>query len=116
MASEQLVYVGIKGKVIALSRATGEIKWSTVLGAGLLSGGAFVHVVVDGHDLFATTQGVISCLDSATGQVRWQNGLKGCGLGIASIATGNCHSPAVLAAESAAQEQQGAAATVSTTG
>ncbi len=109
MSKEELVYVGIKGKVIALSRATGEIRWSTRLGEGLLSGGSFVHLVVDGKDLFATTQGTISCLDAATGKTRWQNGLKGFGFGIASIATGNVHSPVNLAAQVTAQEQEAAA-------
>lgn len=110
MTKEELVYVGIKGKVIALSRTTGEIVWSTRLGEGLLSGSAFVHLVVDGSDLFATTQGTISCLDAATGETRWQNGLKGYGFGIASIATGNVHSSADLAAQVTAQEQESAAA------
>ena len=109
MANEELVYIGIKGKVVALSRATGAMRWSQDLGAGFL-GGAFVHVVVDGDDIFAATQGEITCLDAATGQIHWQNPLKGYGLGIASIATLNANSPANLAARIIAQQKQAAAA------
>jgi outer membrane protein assembly factor BamB len=115
MANEELVYVGIKGQVVALSCATGEIRWSANLGTGFLNTGAFVHVVVDGDCLYATTQGEISCLDAATGRFRWRNPLKGYGLGIASIAVRNCGSPANLAAEAAAQEQ-GAAVTATSAG
>ena len=109
MANEELVYIGIKGKVVALSRATGEVSWSTDLDAGFLNN-AFVHVVVDRGDVFATTQGEVSCLDAATGRIRWQNPLKGYGLGIASIATSNVCSPADLAAQIIAQQQAAAAA------
>jgi outer membrane protein assembly factor BamB len=108
MANEELVYIGIKGKVIALSRATGEMAWSANLDAGFLNTG-FVHVVVDGNDVFATTQGEVSCLDAATGQIRWQNPLRGYGMGIASIATRNVCSPADLAAQIIAQQQTAAA-------
>lgn len=110
MAKEELVYVGIKGKVVALSRTTGEIVWSANLDAGFLNT-AFVHVVVDGDDVFATTQGEVSCLDAATGQIRWQNPLRGYGLGIASIATRNACSPADLVAQIIAQQQAAAAST-----
>jgi outer membrane protein assembly factor BamB len=108
MANDELVYVGIKGKVVALSRATGEMRWSQDLGAGFLSG-SFVHVVVDGNDVFASTQGEITCLDADTGQIRWQNPLRGYGLGIASIATQNANSPANLVAQIIAQQQAAAA-------
>ena len=109
MAKEELVYIGIKGRVLALSRATGEIVWSTDLDAGFLNTG-FVHVVVDGNDVFATTQGEVSCLDAVTGQIRWQNPLRGYGMGIASIATRNANSPPDLAAQIIAQQQAAAAA------
>ncbi len=109
MANEELVYAGIKGKVVALSRATGAMRWSQDLGSGFL-GRSFVHVVVDGNDVFASTQGEITCLDAETGQIRWQNPLKGYGLGIASIATQNANSPANLVAQIIAQQQQAAAA------
>lgn len=107
--NEELVYVGIKGKVVALSRATGEMRWSTNLGGGLFNGG-FVHLVVDGDSIFATAQGEITCVDSVTGEIRWNNALRGYGVGIASIATRNANSPVDLPAQIIAQQQANGAA------
>jgi outer membrane protein assembly factor BamB len=76
------IYLGIKGTVIAINRATGEELWQTTL-----KGGDFVNVVLDGNQLYATTRGEIFCLDTKTGEPRWHNSLKGMGLGLISIAT-----------------------------
>ena len=78
------IYLGIKGAVIALNRATGEELWRTTL-----KGGDFVNVILDGNQLYATTRGEIFCLDTKTGEPRWHNELKGLGLGLGliSIAT-----------------------------
>ena len=100
MAKEELVYVGIKGQVLALNQATGETLWATKLPTGMLGGLGFVHLVVDGDCIFATTQGESSCLDPVTGKIRWHNPLKGYGLGIASVATPKHNSPVNLAAQS----------------
>ena len=74
------LFVGIKGHVMALDRATGTERWKTKL-----KGGDFVHLVTDGQRLYATAQGEVFCLDGATGSVLWRNPLKGMGLGIASL-------------------------------
>ncbi len=76
------IYLGIKGAVIALNRATGEELWRTTL-----KGGDFVNVVLDGNQLYATTKGEIFCLDATTGEPRWHNNLKGMGFGLVTIAT-----------------------------
>lgn len=96
---------------MALSRADGQIRWTADLTHGWLGSGGFVHLVVDGDCVFASTQGEVYCLDAVTGNFRWCNGLKGCGLGIASMATASRNSPADLGAQSAAQEQRQTAAT-----
>lgn len=80
MASN-LIYLGIKGTVIALNRATGEELWRTTL-----KGGDFVNVVLDGNQLYATTKGEIFCLDTKTGEPLWHNKLSGLGLGLITIA------------------------------
>jgi outer membrane protein assembly factor BamB len=84
MANANMMFVGIKGTAIALDRGTGQILWQTHL-----KGSAFVHLVLDGDQLYATTQGEVFCLDPATGDPRWNNPLKGYGLGLASIAVRN---------------------------
>lgn len=78
----EVIYLGIKGAVIALNRSTGEEIWREEL-----KGSDFVNVVLDGNQLYATTQGEIFCLDTATGELLWQNNLPGMGWGLISIAT-----------------------------
>ena len=39
-----------------------------------------------GWDLYATANGELFCLDPATGDIRWQNPLKGLGRGYITIA------------------------------
>jgi outer membrane protein assembly factor BamB len=82
MSIDNMVFVGIKGTAMALDRSTGKILWQTHL-----TGSSFVQLVLDGNDLYATTQGEVFCLDPATGDARWHNGLRGYGLGLASIVT-----------------------------
>ncbi len=77
-----IIYLGIKGSVVALNRATGEEIWREEL-----KGSDFVNVVLDGNQLYATTQGEIFCLDISTGELLWQNNLPGMGWGLISIAT-----------------------------
>lgn len=76
------IYLGIKGAVIALNRATGDELWRMTL-----KGGDFVNVVLDGNQLYATTKGEIFCLDTKTGEPLWHNKLSGLGLGLITIAT-----------------------------
>jgi outer membrane protein assembly factor BamB len=80
--SRAAVYVGVKGNVIALDRATGEEIWSA-----RLKGSDFVNVVLDGDVVLATTKGEVFCLEAATGILRWQNELPGLGWGLVTIAT-----------------------------
>ena len=82
MAKSSLLYIGVKGTVLALDRATGQEVWAT-----RLKGGDFVYVAMEGGDLYATNKGEIYCLDPATGQLRWKNPLKGYGFGLVSIAS-----------------------------
>lgn len=91
-----MVFVGIKGAAIALDATTGRIIWETHL-----EGSSFTHLVLDGKDLYATTQGEVFCLDPLTGEPRWHNPLKGYGLGLASLVTskGAADPSAILAAE-----------------
>jgi outer membrane protein assembly factor BamB len=75
------LFIGIKGTVLAIDRATGEKVWERPL-----KGGDFVNVVLDSGDLYAATKGELYCLDPATGSIRWNNELTGMGWGLVSIA------------------------------
>ena len=76
-----LMYIGIKGTVLAVDRRTGAEQWRTHL-----KGSDFVNVVLDADALFATARGELFCLDPATGQIRWNNPLTGMGWGLVTTA------------------------------
>lgn len=76
-----LVFVGINGTVVALEKSSGTEVWRTEL-----KGSEFVHLAVDEGNVYASTRGRIYCLSAASGEVRWNNPLKGLGLGLVSIA------------------------------
>jgi outer membrane protein assembly factor BamB len=82
MNTRDLIYVGIRGSVVALNRATGAQVWATHL-----KGSDFVNVVLDEDRLLAITHGEIFCLDPVQGNSLWHNPLKGFGLGLATLAT-----------------------------
>ena len=100
MKSNDFVFVGIKGSAIALNRATGKTVWEIHL-----KGSGFVHLVLDGENLYATTQGEIFCLNPETGEGRWNNELKGYGWGLTSIAVNHGSADANLAQIAAHEEE-----------
>jgi|SRR5215469_12174104 len=104
----KIIYLGVRGSVLAVNSATGEIVWSTAL-----KGSEFVNVVLDGDNLFATTRGEIFCLDPQGGGVRWFNPLKGYGLGLVTIAGEGIPQNAVVGAEKRRRDEQRAAAAAS---
>jgi uncharacterized protein YaaW (UPF0174 family) len=82
MKTSDLVFIGIKGSVVALHRATGTQVWATHL-----KGAGFVNVVLQNEAVLATCYGEVFCLDPLTGDARWNNPLTGFGMGLATIAT-----------------------------
>jgi len=113
MKTSDLVFIGNKGSVVALNRTTREPMWVT-----RLKGADFVNIVVQNDAVLASCYGEIFCLDPLTGAGRWQNPLKGFGVGLATIATagnlGNGNA-SVLAAKSRRDEEAAAAATTAAT-
>lgn len=106
MAPSKIIYLGIKGTVIALNSATGQELW-----AKKLTGSDFVNVVLNGSDLLATTHGEVFCLDPQTGITRWHNPLKGYGWGLVAIAAaGLPTNPNLVLVEKRRQDQAAAAA------
>lgn len=100
------IFVGIKGTVVALDRASGTELWRAKL-----SGSDFVNVVLDGADLLAATRGEIYCLDTTTGATRWHNQLGGLGYGFVAIA--GASQQVVAAAEKQKRDAAAAAAAAS---
>ena len=81
MKSSDLVFIGIKGSVLALNRATGQQVW-----AAHLKGWGFVNVVMQDGVILASCSGEIFCLDPLTGNGLWHNPLRGYGTGLATVA------------------------------
>jgi len=104
VAQSSVIFVGIKGTVLALDRATGQEVWRTRLK------GDFVNVAWLDGDLYAATAGELFCLDPASGQVRWHNPLKGMGHGLITIALSGGQQ-AVVMREKQQQDEAAAAAT-----
>ena len=82
MNAAQLIFIGIKGSVLALDRTTGQHVWTTSL-----KGSDFVNVVLQDGAVLASCRGEIFCLDPLSGVEIWRNPLKGFGRGLATIAT-----------------------------
>ncbi len=114
MTSANLVFVGIKGSVVALSRATGAQVWAVHL-----KGGGFVNMHLLDTALLAVCEGEVFCLDATSGAALWHNPLKGFGVGLATIASGrfpgseNATAPAAQA-EATAQSAAAAAVVIMT--
>jgi outer membrane protein assembly factor BamB len=82
MKTSELLFVGIKGSVVALYRNSGQQAWAT-----RLRGMDFVNVLLEDGVVLATCCGEIFCLDALNGKVLWHNPLKGFGRGLATMAT-----------------------------
>jgi outer membrane protein assembly factor BamB len=95
MATPNLVFIGIRGSVVAIDKPSGARRWETKL-----KGISFVSLLVDNDRVFAGANGEVFCLDAATGKILWRDGLRGYGFGLLSIAVQNQGTDsAVLAAE-----------------
>jgi outer membrane protein assembly factor BamB len=109
MKAAHLVFIGIKGSVVALNRATGQQVWTTHL-----KGSDFVNILLQDGAVLASCYGEIFCLDPLTGIRMWHNPLKGFGTGLATIATD--YNPASvnapLLAEKHRRDQEAAASVV----
>jgi len=77
-----LLYLGIKGGVLAMRKSDGTVAWFTKLRRGI----TFVPLILDGDRIYAASCGEVSCLDAVTGTLVWHNELKGYGVGYAAIA------------------------------
>ena len=99
MKTTDLVFIGIKGSVVALDRATGQQVWATHL-----KGADFVNVLQEGGVVLASCCGEVFCLDPFTGNALWHNPLKGFGRGLATIAAE--HNPGIGNASALAEKRR----------
>jgi outer membrane protein assembly factor BamB len=84
MDTNDILLLGLKKRVAAISKADGHEIWSTELSGAM--GNGFVTVLCDGANVFAYTGGHLHCLDIVNGQILWDNDLPGYGYGMATLA------------------------------
>jgi outer membrane protein assembly factor BamB len=116
LAVNELVFVGLNGRVVALDRETGDEVWKWEPATRGHKG--FVALVVDGDRVLVSDNGYIYCLEATTGRQLWHNPLTGYGTGIAVVATAassSGQSASAAGAALAAQQAAAAAATVAAT-
>jgi outer membrane protein assembly factor BamB len=100
--SEDMVFVALNGRVVALDRESGEMLWQwNAPKAGIAS---YMTLLPDRDRLVVSASGYIYCLDPETGRERWHNPLSGFGVGVAALATIRRHSPHAESALAAAQQ------------
>ena len=104
MNLDQLIFVGLRGYVVALDRDTGKIVWCN---SKLHSG--YVSMLLDGDRLIVSCDGYMYCLHPLTGEVLWHNPLSGFGTGVAHLTSIRGQSSQVVLAEAAAANAQAAA-------
>lgn len=103
---DDMLYLGVKGSVVALQKSSGAELWRTHL-----KGGSFVTLAVGEDAVFAHTAGHLFCVDKANGAVRWSNDLPGLGYGLGTIAlTGVAGGAEAMAQQVAAAAAAAAAA------
>ncbi len=83
MTAKDILLIGLKSRITAISIANGQQIWSTEIPVRL--GGDFVTILADGVKVFAYSSGHLHCLELATGRLLWSNKLPGLGYGLATL-------------------------------
>jgi hypothetical protein len=107
--SQNLLFIGIAGNVVALDRTTGTEVWRSEL-----KGNDFVNLALQDDDLYATAKGELFCLDPSTGDIRWQNPLKGLGWGFITIAASGSQQAIVMRDKKRRDDEAAASASSAT--
>jgi len=99
-----LIYIGLRGSVLALDRSTGRAVWKSDL-----TGADFVNVALDNSQLYAATKGEVFRLDPSNGEIRWHNKLPGMGRGLVTFASAS-DQQAISIREKQRRDEEAAAA------
>ena len=96
MTTNDIILLGLKSQVTAISKENGAILWATPLSGGM--GDTFVTLACDETRVYAYTKGNVHCLDLLSGRILWTNGLEGYGYGTACICVPGYPNPDIAAA------------------
>ncbi|RYY50901.1 MAG: hypothetical protein EOO06_02275 [Chitinophagaceae bacterium] len=115
MRPRNLLYILSNGRVAAIDKKDGVIIWDIKLKDHV--GSSMAHAVgqinVEGEHLFIGVSGILLCLSTKDGSLKWKNELKGWGYSFISMANaGHDASAAASIAAAAASTAVTAAATV----
>ena len=97
-----VVYLGVKGSVVAIDKRTGRELWRTHL-----NGSSLTTLMVDEDVILAYTRGHLYGINPESGRQIWHNKLPGLGHGFAALAMRGAAGQDV---SSQAQQAQAAAA------
>ena len=112
MKANDILLLGLKRKVTALSRSDGCQLWCTELPGGGLASADFISLICDDTRVFAYRGGHLHCLDLLTGDLLWSNDLPGYGYGLASVCVpGHGSAPDLAAIKSIMAQSDSAAST-----
>ena len=114
MNAQNILLLGLKSRVTAISRKDGQQIWSTELPVKL--GGEFVTLLCDGAKVFAYSSGQLHCLDLGTGRILWSNKLPGFGYGLATLCLPDGSSAPDMAAVKMIMDSEAAAAMAANSG
>ena len=102
MDIDQLIFVGLNGRVVAIDRERGRMIWQW---QSPKPRRGFVAIMLDGDRVVAGLGGYLYCLEAATGRMLWENPLTGFGLGMFSLASVRGCSQSSEAAQALADEE-----------
>ncbi len=98
MNQSDILLLGLKNKVAAISKSDGREIWRTELRGGRFgSSGNFITMICDDLYVFAYASGHLHCLDLSSGRLLWTSDLPGYGYGLASLCVPGCGSAPDLA-------------------
>ncbi len=76
MDAQDLLFIGTRGHVRAVSKRTGRKQWETSLPG---TGYTLVTLLYEEPVLYAASRGLLFALDPLDGNIVWKNSLKGLG-------------------------------------
>ena len=96
MNTNDILFLGLQGHVVAFNKHDGTQLWKTKLKSGFqIVDHSFVTVLAESARVYVHTHGQLFCLDAGTGEQLWANKLEGLGYEAAMLAVVGMSSPSL---------------------
>ncbi len=91
MKKDNLLYIFSNGKVAAINKKDGVIKWEVKLKQYLTNSMRLIYgqISVEDNKIYIGSSGVLLCLSTKDGSLIWKNELKGWGYQFVNMANAN---------------------------